>query len=92
MKYKERKKWDTRAIAVGLLRGADPKEIEAAEIEKGIKPKVEESTNNTVASVDQEEDTKKIFNLSETPLIGTTNNTATNKKVERNPVKAWGQK
>lgn len=84
----ERRALKARAIAVGLPEDASLEEVEAAEKAKGaITPK--EEKKETVKSFENEEDTGKIFNLSTgTP---SENKQAANKKVETNPVKAWGK-
>lgn len=75
---------EARALAVGLPKDAPEADIIAAEAKKAAE-------KSTLSSSEKEEDTKKIFNLSETPLTGI-KSTEPIKKVITDPVKAWGQK
>lgn len=86
MQKSERRALRLRALAVGLPETASLQEVEAAEKAKGITPKAEEK--KTVTSNEKEEDTGKIFNLSNG---SSSDKTTTNKKVITDPVKAWGK-
>lgn len=82
MTKQERKKWEARAIAVGLPKDASEADIVAAEEAKN-KPVKKAVVYNEV-----EETTSKIFNLSENKP---SEKKAENKPIETNPVKAWGK-